>query len=276
MSGCWGAAAAYLALWMVIRLTGLIPDVLTPITLLVVPAAGALFALFVLRWPSTNEAAHRTDEHQRSKDLFLTATLIDDTPGQFQPLVLRDAEAKAAQARPEAVVPYAFWPRLGNALIAMAVLLLLVLVPLQLDPFSSGEQRARFADRREQIRKERRVTIHRASHLQKQDLDAENTKLVEAKLNELKKNFDAMKPDDPTGNLKRLGEQQKAIEDEWRKASEKKLRDALGSKSTSQRFGGGASSQSRQWKSELKEGNPTGARQEDRGIEAESPGVGRG
>ena len=251
-------AGVYLLLWVVIRFTGLIPDVLAPWTLLAVPGVAALAALFLLRRPTDADAARAVDVHIGGKDLFLTASLIDGTPGEYQSLVLRDAAKKSPGVQPGRVVPMPMWPASGNVAAAMVVLLILVMIPLQLDPFGEREQLARLNERKELVKKERQVTIERAAQLARQDLTAELSKPVDARLNELRKQFNEMKPDDPTGNARKLAEQQRELDKQWRKLSEKKLRDAMANKSTSQRFGGGMNKNIRQWQEEMKRGDPTG------------------
>lgn len=252
------AAGLYLVFWMAIRFTGMIPDILTPWTLLAVPTLAGLAALFLLRRPTEADAARAVDAHVGGKDLFLTASLIDGTPGEYQSLVLRDAAKKSPGVEPARVVPMPMWPAAGNVVAAMVVLTVLIMVPFQLDPFGEREQIAKLNERKELVKKERQVTIERAAQLSRQDLQAEVSKPVEAKLNELRKNFNAMKPDDPTGNARKLAEQQRELEKQWRKLSEKKLRNALANKSTSQRFGGGMNKQVREWQEQMKKGDSSG------------------
>lgn len=254
------AAGVYAALLLVSRLTGLIPDRFEPWTLAIVPGVAVLAGLLLHRGPTTRQAAMRADEATGSKDLFLTAAAIDGTPGQYQPLVLRDAEAKAAATKPAAVVPFNPWNRVAYSAAAMLVLAGLFFVP-QLDPFGEKEQEKLLTQRKEQLKQEQEMTVRRATQLAKAQPEAELSAPVAQKLDELMKTFRQMKPQDPQGNLNQLSEQRKALEDEWRKASEKKLQEATQNQSMAQRFGAGNTSAARQMKEAMSKGDSSPAKE---------------
>ena len=256
------AAALYGVLLLLIRLTGLIPDFLTPLTLLAVPTVALLVAVVWHARPSVAESAHTVDEWLGTKDLFLTAALIENTPGHYQPLVLRAAEEKAAVARPQVVAPLRGWERTGHATIVMLVLLAAVSWFPRFDPFGKRQAYERLTERKELLKTENQHTLRRAKALGKDDLESEMSKETRNLIDELKKNFNSMKPQDPAGNLRKLAEQRFALETEWRRANEQKLKDRLASKSTAQRFGGAVSSQAQQWTNQLQAGKATGMKQQ--------------
>ncbi|MFW6163860.1 MAG: hypothetical protein ACODAJ_13905, partial [Planctomycetota bacterium] len=81
-------AGLYAALFAASRLLALIPDWFDPLSVVMVPVAALLVALALHRRPATEEAARRIDRHANTKDLFLTATLLERSPGAFKPIVV--------------------------------------------------------------------------------------------------------------------------------------------------------------------------------------------
>jgi hypothetical protein len=132
-------AAAYAAFLVTMRLTGILR--LTPEALAL--AGLALAALLIgAVWPhrpSVRDAARAVDRHAKTDDLFLTMLMLENSPGEFQPLVAAQAESKAGRIRSTEVVPM----RINGRLCAVCTLLLLCagLVPFvpQLDPFGRVE-----------------------------------------------------------------------------------------------------------------------------------------
>ena len=96
-------AGLYAALLLVSRLSALIPDWFPPLTLLTVPLVVPLLAVLAHRRPSRLDAARAVDRRAETKDLFLTTTLIEGSPGEYRPLVVREAEAAAATIAPARV-----------------------------------------------------------------------------------------------------------------------------------------------------------------------------
>ena len=72
-----------------------------------VVVASAMIAGIWRDRPTVAEAARAVDSHQGTKDLFLTLTMLDESAGDYQPLVSRDATAAAARVQPARVVPFA-------------------------------------------------------------------------------------------------------------------------------------------------------------------------
>ena len=90
-------AGLYAALLLSSRVLALIPDYFEPTTLLGLTAAAMVLALAFHRWPGAPDAARRIDGHSRTKDLYLTASLIESSAGQYKPLVVRNAEERAGE-----------------------------------------------------------------------------------------------------------------------------------------------------------------------------------
>src|SRR5690606_28887155 len=98
-------AGIYAAALLAGRLTGLWATWFEPWTVLLVPATALALAALWPRRPGVQDAAHVIDQQQQTKDLFLTLTMLDSCPGEYQPLVGRDAELRAPNIKPAEVVP---------------------------------------------------------------------------------------------------------------------------------------------------------------------------
>lgn len=74
-------------------------------------------------------------------------------------------------------------------------------------------------------------------------------------LEELKQAFNAMKLQDKAGNLRRLAEAQRLLNDLWRRRSEERLKDASERAPDGQRLGAGAGQKAEAWKRQLQRGD---------------------
>lgn len=255
-------AAVYAVVLLVSRLFAVIPDVFEWWTLLIVPAVALLAALIIARPPRPRDAARLVDQRMATKDLFLTAAMIQSAPGEYQPLVTQDAEARAGDIRPATVVPFDPWSRMGTLAVALLALFAAATLLPQLDPFGKEAQRQVAQERAQRLVEARKATALRADALKKQDVDADNSKAVTASLDDLKKDFNQMKSNDPAGNIRRIQDHKQKIGQQWRDLTQKKLADALKQKSTAQRFGSMQSDKQRQWKQQMADGNAAGMQQE--------------
>ena len=101
-----GACVAYGVLLLTSRLTGLLLEGFPLTTLVAIPLVAAGLGLLFHRRPSMTEAARAVDRQSGTKDLFLTTVLLEQSPGEFKPLVARDAEVKTPRIQPANVVPF--------------------------------------------------------------------------------------------------------------------------------------------------------------------------
>ncbi len=247
-----GIAAAYALALVAVRLLGLVPDVLHPLTLLVVPAGALAGALFLGRRASSRAAGRAVDSRASTNDLFLTAAALDGAIGEFRGLVTCDAEEKAGAIVPREVVPFAWLPGVRDVGLATAALLAGLFLLPQLDPFGAGEVRARDEGRRRELVEARRATEVRKAVVRKEA--AGQAKEVERAVTDLKKTFRQMKPTMQKRNLKRLMKEQKELGRLWRKRGEEKLRDSLTETPMFQRFGRGDAAKLEKWRKELEQG----------------------
>ena len=242
-------AALYLALLLASRLLGLLPDRFTPLTLAAIPAAALLVALLLARRGSAKSIARLIDTRTGGKELFLTAALIGEAPGEFAPIVIGQAEARAEKLRAAQVVPFP-WQR-GARDLAMALALLFAAVHFlpQLDPFKKTEQRKKTAQLEEKLEQTKKTTALRSAQLA--EAAGRQSEQVQLALQQLDKTFKEAKPQDREGNLKKLGEEQKEIGELWRKVNN----DLKPPDKAAQSFGAADMKKVEQWREELKKGD---------------------
>ena len=196
-----GAACAYFVFPLVAGLLALLPDWFTPALLCVIPA---------------KHTARLIDERTGSKKLFLTAAMIEESPGDFQPIVLQQAEERAGELQPAKVLPFVWQRGLRDVACVAAVVAVGVMFLPQFDPFKKQEQRQKIAkEEEERLRATKKITALRAEQI----AESPKTDKVEKARAELEKTVKAAKPEEKEANMKRLGEHQKELGEMWRKAS---------------------------------------------------------
>lgn len=252
-----GAAIALLAL-LAARLLGQPMLEFRPLVFAGWPFLSLLAAAVIARRPSSAEAARAIDTRTGAKELFLTATLADGQAGEFQPIVVAQAEARAEKIRPSEVVPWR-WTR--NVLAAAGVVALLAAglrwLP-QLDPFRKVAQRDKVTQQAEQLREMKKITAQRAETLAQQAQD--QSEQVRQALAALDKTFKEARPQEREASLQRLAEEQKELGELWRKVQNPGLKNAL--EKGAQSFGRMDARKLAEWREQLKRGDASGLKKE--------------
>ena len=210
-------SALYLAALLVSRLLGLIPDWFTPVTLAAIPCAALLAALVLARRSSAKTIARLIDTRTGGKELFLTAAMIAEAPGEFAPIVMEQAEVRAEKLRAAQVVPFRWQRGTRDLCAALALLFAAVHFLPQLDPFKKTEQRKKTAQLEEKLEQTKKATALRSAQLAENE--GKQSEQVKAALQDLDKTFKEAKPQDREGNLKKLGEEQREIGELWRQVN---------------------------------------------------------
>ncbi len=250
------AGAVYLVLLLAARLLSIVPDWFRPISLCAIPGAAFVYALAMIRPLSPKQTARLIDERTGSKELFLTAALIGEAPGEYQAIVLNQAEQRAAEVSAAKVLPFA-WQRGVRDVACASVLIVAGLAYLpQLDPFGKQVERQQLAKEAERLRETKKITALRSDQL----AESPKTDRVEKALAELDKTFKATKPDEREANLKRLGEHQKELGEMWRKVSNEMPRETF--EKGAQSFGRENLKKAEQWREDLKKGDLTSVKKE--------------
>ena len=255
--GMLGAASAYFVLLLVARLLALLPNWFTPASLCVIPATALVYALVFARRIPSKQTARLIDERTGSKELFLTAAMIGESPGEFQPIVLRQAEQRAAELDSAKVLPFLWQRGLRDAACAAAIVVAALLFLPQLDPFKKEEERRKIVKEEERLRETKKITALRADQI----AESPKTGQVEKALAELEKIFQAAKPAERETNLKRLGEQQKELGELWRKASNETPKEAF--EKSAQGFGNESDRRKiEEWREQMKKGDLSAVKKE--------------
>ena len=258
-------AAAYLSLLLVSRLLGLWPGVIDGRGLPWLPAVAVVAAVigwFARRGVSPAEAARAIDRHAGSKDLFLTAALLEKTPAEFGALVARDAETRAPGVVPSKVVPFAPGRRVAWMAGAVGVVWLASAFVPQFDPFGKVQAATQDLQRRDKLVKARQVTLLRSAELKREQAEGKQAKQVQQALKKLEHDYRKLKPKARPLNMQRLNDQQKLVGEMWRKLSSEKLGEFLKQRPTSQEFGGATLQKSKKWTEDLKAGDTAGLKKE--------------
>jgi hypothetical protein len=179
----------------------------------------------IVRRPTAKETARHIDEQTGSKELFLTTAHADQATGEFQSIVLDQAEQRAETLDARKIVGFPWQRGARDLAIGAAVIAAVVLWLPQLDPFKKQEQRNKLAKQEEQLKQTKKATAMRAEQLKEQDAK-ENDKINQA-LAALEKTFKEAKPQEREPNLKRLAEHQKEIGEMWRQVANQKRNDAF-------------------------------------------------
>ncbi len=234
---------------------------LTPASLGVIPALAALLSLVTVRFPQRDDAARAVDTRYKTRDLFLTLTMLDQAAGEYKPLVGKDAETRAKSVQPEQVVPL---DPLGNrrrqnlvsAVVAIGVALFLLTsyVP-QFDILGVKAEADEVEKKSVALAEAKKATDVRKAELDKKDVDEKNSEQVEQALNVVKQDLRKMEKGKRKENAERLAGDQKMLGEKFRGLAND-LKSLLNKELSEQQFGSGDLSEFRKMQKELQEGNP--------------------
>jgi hypothetical protein len=251
LAGC----AIYALFLLASRLTGYYTEWVTTRTMLAVPALAVIVALLWHRRPTLVDAARAVDRQHGTKDLFLTVALIEKSAGEYQALVAKAAENKAAKVLVSAVVPFRSTERVLRAALAVAVVAAGFLWLPGLDPFGKVEAARLDRDRKKQLEESKRLTEKRIDQLKKDDSEGPISDETKKAIENLKAALNKMKPSEKSDNLKELVGQQKHLGDMWRKLNNEKLKELLSHNAQGQEFGAISKDKLEKWTKELQEGS---------------------
>ncbi len=259
-------SAVYAIVLLICRLAGLSPPWLRPWTLLCLPAIALVISLFWHRRPTAADAARRVDRHGGTKDLFLTLAMLERSAGQYQSLVMREAEANAPHIRPREVVAlHCVRPLVQLTGVALLLWVGVLYFPL-LDPFGRVAAAQEQTDVREQLRRDRTANQLRLRELEQSAENAKKSQQVTQAIDELASSLRKMKPVEKNDNLKTLERSQRTIGRKWREISAKELKTLLEQSSSRQDFGGANKEKLNQWTRELQQGVDEALQREIAGL----------
>jgi len=242
----------YLLAFIASRVFAVIPDAFELITLAIPLGLATITAVLFTQPISSSSSAAALDASVKSKDLFLTAQLIENSAGDYQNIVVQQAQDKSTTVQVEKVVPYHFSKKIRNLGLILSLLILGILFLPQWDPFGYEDIRQLNTERAGDLKKSSQATAMRKDILKKKK---EKTKAeTEQASKELAATFDQMQIGKKKENFKKLNIQQKKIGNMWRQMNEEKLKQHMARKAQ-QKFGSSNSEESKQWKKDLLNGN---------------------
>ncbi len=258
------ASGLYAALLLCSRLLALVPDVFDPLNLVTVAAASLALAVATYPRPATADVARLVDRRTGTDDLYLNASLVASSAGQYQPLVLRAAEDRAGKVEPARVVPMRVLPQAIHVLGIAGLLVAGVLLLPQLDPFGREKERQLASERERQLQEARKATVARAELLKgsKADLSADVKKALE----NLTRTLSALPKSDKQTSLRRLDQDRKSMGELWRKTDERKLAGSFTPGSDLQRFGEAERRRADQWQQQMQQGDASSIKDHVGGI----------
>ncbi|HLX70721.1 MAG TPA: hypothetical protein VKV04_13925 [Verrucomicrobiae bacterium] len=255
------AIGLYALALLLSRLLGLIPAWFTPWTLALPPAVALLFAWVFYRRPHATDAARVADANMGTHDLFLTASVIGSSLGDYQELVLKEAEQRATGTEAGKVVPYHWQRDTMRVCGALALVAVGVCLLPQWDPFGFHQRERKVAEQHKHLQELAKATEVRAALLQ-QKRAGESVDVAKQAVANLEKTLQGAKPNDKVGTLAKLNEQQKALGQLWKQVSEEKLKNALAVPPAAQSFGVGDPQKAQQLKNDLQKGDVSSAKKE--------------
>ena len=254
---------AALLVVIVARLLALIPEQAMFVSLGLLALGVLLFPLLTARRPKPPQVARLVDERTASKELFLTATLAEESGDDFRSIVIEDAERRAGAIEPERVVPFRWQNGTRDIFGSAAIVAVAVLWLPQLDPFKRQEERDKLGKQQEQLEKAKKATAIRAEQIK----ESRESEKVKQALAALEKTFKEAKPLEKELNLKKLTERQKELGELWRQAASQQRNDAL--EKSAQQFGAVNPERANRWREELKKGDLSGIKKEMQAIKEE-------
>ncbi|MBS0202406.1 MAG: hypothetical protein JSS49_05855 [Planctomycetes bacterium] len=260
--------ATFAVVLLAVRLSGLMPGLLDPsretwMALAAVPILSGLVAMVLHHRPTLPDAARLVDQTTGAKDLYLTLSLIDTSAGEYQPLVLRSAEARAVGVLPERVLPFTWHERFWHAVWLPALVAVGVLFVPQLDPFGKVAKANLVAKRQDRLVESKKATQLRLDMVQRKLEEHDKGNATDDAIEELKLAFNKMVPTKREDNLKSLMAEQKDIGKLWRQLSAERLKDMMDSSTSGdQQFGSNEGEKLEKWQQELQEGDAGGIQKE--------------
>ncbi|MCH9654238.1 MAG: hypothetical protein K0U86_15765 [Planctomycetes bacterium] len=252
------SAAAYLALLLASRFTGYYREWFPLESVGVVLLGTVLLSGLLFRKPSKEQAARLIDQKQKTKDLFLTVTMLENAMGNYKPLVALDAEKKAEKIKPANVIRFDWARRIALSCAGVVVIFLVLQYTPQFDPFGEVQAAKIEQEKSKEFEKSKKATKVRLAELKNKDTGEgdEESKDVKKAVENLKSDFRKMTPGKKLKNSETLAGHQKTIGGKWRKIAEEKMKSLMIKTDQSQKFGGMSKNEGMQkWNKELQEGS---------------------
>lgn len=257
------ASGLYVVLLLTSRLAGVWIEWVNWQTFLAVPVLAIIAAAIWHRRPQVADAARAVDQATGTKDLYLTLALLKTSAGEYQPLVVRDAEQRAAKIDAARVAPFGWQRRYWHAVwLPAAVILGLLFLP-QFDPFGKVAQASLVSERQQRLLESREETRLRVAELKKQTEELETADATDEALDKLQLALNKMQPAQKQANLESLMDEQKHLGQMWKKLAGDQLKNLLKSApQAEQMFGAESQEQLQKWTKDLQQGSTESLKKE--------------
>ncbi len=241
------------------RLFALLPNHwLTPLTLLAVLVLALVAALAFLRRPAPAQVARTVDARAGSKELFLTAALIEQSPGEYRGIVIEQAEERAGQLSAARLMPLRWIPGARDVLLAFAAIYAAALWLPQLDPFKMDAKRQETSKQEQRLAETKKITASRKDELKEKG--SALSEQVEQALAKLDKTLKEVKPGERELNAKKLNEHAQDFSELWKKTTASLPKEVL--EKAAQQFGDAQQRQEmKDLLNKLKKGDAEGLKQ---------------
>ena len=228
-----------------------------------VPLLAGLLAWIAHRRPTLPDAARLVDRSTGAKDLYLTLSLLDHSAGEYQPLVIQSAEARAVGVSADRVLPFTWQRRFWHAIWVPGLVAAGVFLVPQFDPFGKIAAARLIEKRSDRLAEGKKVTELRLEEVKRQNEEHEESNPTDSAIEDLKLTFNKMERDQKLDNLKMLSSEQKDLGKLWRQISSEKLKDLMKSSASSdQQFGANQDEKLQKWVKELQDGDAGGVQNE--------------
>ncbi|MDZ4689555.1 MAG: hypothetical protein SH850_31145 [Planctomycetaceae bacterium] len=253
----------YVVLLCVSRFGGVWTEWVNWQTFLAVPVVTIVAAALWHRRPQTSDVARAVDQAVGAKDLYLTLAMLKTSAGEYQALVVRDAEERAAKIDAARVAPFGWQRRYWHAVwLPAAVACGLMFLP-QFDPFGKVAQASLVSQRKDRLAESHEETKLRIAELKKQTEDSEDADPTEEAVDQLQLTLNKMQPAQRRENLESLMDEQKQLGEMWRKLAGDQLKNLLkAAPQAEQMFGAATQEQLQKWTKELQQGSTESLKKE--------------
>jgi hypothetical protein len=258
-------AAVYGVGLLISRLLFPLPVAIPPWTLLAIPIVSMLAAYVGHRRVTIADGARAMDEAEGTRDLFLTAVLLEKDAPTFSGLVHAAAAARCRDVKPHEVMRWGCQTEVLRCVASLVILWLAMLWVPQLDPFGHVEVREKEQARREELSQTRKATEVQKARIVARKPAGKVSAETELRIEELKKTFASMDPGKRKHNFKALTKQQQELGKSWQRA--KHASATLGALPKLEQAFGAQSPKSKQWGKQLAQGQAEGLKQELRELQ---------
>ena len=219
----------------------------------IVPVLSFALTLVFHQRTDSRDAARLIDQRMDKKDLYLTLSTLDTAPGEYQDMVVSQANDQANAIRPETVVIFHPWPKLAKSCIILLSLVLLARYTPSYDMFGNQAEAEKEKQLLKEVKKIKAETIKKTNQLKQKRPKQKNSEKINNFSDQTKKAFSMLKRKHKDQNRKNLHNKLKSAQN-----MQKKMKDEFNKRKrmarNNRRFGEGQDALSKKWQKSLESG----------------------